>query len=280
MTDLRKYITKRFDINEKHLDLLQTVYKICPEALSLFENVSTEERTFIKESFGSTLGTRLFACGDLYDYWEKELTESQHTMVLSCMDPLIFGMFKALFGEDWKFDLYSGTSSEVLYVAFDSDSYLHKEWQQESIQVLRDWFIKEFDADPEDPYPRILDNFGPPDACDNIGSFALFHFGDSCDPILVEDMMSVIGCVSDDGEHWGQMILGDYNGAYEIECEDIPQNIIDALKKIPPKTTSIKEKVRRAMEWFSSEPMNAYTKNASLISRVMSEHYSEMQVIL
>jgi len=279
LTDLRKYITRRYDTDEKHLDLLKTVYKICPEALSLFEHVSAEEKDFVRHEFGMKLGTQLFACGDLYDYWEKELTESQQAMVLSCMDPLIFGILKALFGNDWQFDLYSGTSSEVLFLAFDADSYLKGDWQQESMEVLRKWFIDEFNADPEDPTPRILDYFGPPDSCENIGSFALFHFGSSCDPLLVEDMMSIIGCVTEDGEHYGQMILGDYEGAYEMECEDIPPSIIDALKKIPPKITLIKRKVHDAMEWFSWRD-EQWSKNAAIISRVMSAHYSEMQVLL
>jgi len=85
--------------------------------------------------------------------------------------------------------------------------------------------------------------------------------------------------VTEDGEHYGQMILGDYEGAYEMECEDIPTSIIDALKKIPPKITLIKRKVHDAMEWFSWRD-EQWSKNSAIISRVMSAHYSEMQVLL
>ena len=279
MTDLRKYITRRFDVDEKQLNLLETVYRLCPEALSLPEKVSAEEKEFIKHTFGTRLGTRLFATGDLYDLWDSELTESQHSMMLCCMDPLLFGIFKALFGDDWQFDLYSGTSSEVLFTAFEPDGYLQEEWQQEAMKALRIWFASEFSADLEDPAPAILDNFGPPDTCENSGSFALFHFGDSCDSLLVESMMSIIGCISNDGEHYGQMTLGDYEGQYEIECDDIPQPVIDALKKIPPKISDISRKVHKAMEWFAWSD-ESWTKNSSLISKVMADHYSEMQVIL
>ena len=278
MIDLRKHITRRFDIDMDYLDVLQTVYQACPEAMSFLDNVTAEEEDFIKQDFCQMLGARLFCNGDLYDLWEKEILDVQQHEFLCCMDPLIFGIFKALFGDDWDFDLYSGTSSEILGIAFGPGGFEYG-WKNTAMESLKDWFIEEFDADPDDPYPTIIDNFGPPDECESVGSYALFWFGIDCDPVLVDDCMQMLGASERGSEGiYGMMILGDYEMNYEMELYDIPQRVLDAVKALPKKK-DISKKARRAMECFSYNEY-AHTNISDLIDKLLHTYRSEMQVIL
>ena len=278
MIDLRKHITRRFDIDMDYLDVLQTVYQACPEAMSFLDNVTAEEEDFIKQDFCQMLGARLFCNGDLYDLWEKEILDVQQREYLCCMDPLVFGIFKALFGDDWDFDLYSGTSSEILGIAFGPDGFEYG-WKDQAMESLKDWFIEEFCADPDDPYPTIIDNFGPPDECESAGSYALFWFGINCDQDLVDDCMQMLGAVEGGtGGVYSLMVLGDYEMNYEMELYDIPQRVLDAIKALPKKK-EISKKARRAMECFSFNEY-AHTRVFELIDRLLNTYHSETQVIL
>ena len=278
MTDLRKHITRRFDTDEKYLEHLTAVYQVCPAALKFLDHVTAEEEEFIKYDLSHSLGAKLFCQADLYDLWEKDILDAQRHDFLCCLDPLIYGIFKALFGDDWDFEIYSGTSSEILGIAFSPDGF-EEPWKNAAMQSLREWFIDEFDADPDDPYPKILDNFGPADECESAGSYALFWFGINCDPVLVDDCMKIIGCVDSDADGiYSQMVLGDYELNYEMELDPIPQSVIDAIKALPKKKR-VGKVARRAMECFS---FNRYghTKMAELIDKLLNTYHSEMQVIL
>ena len=278
MTDLRKYITRRVDIDTEYLGLLKAVYQTCPEALSFLDSATAEQEEFIKYDLNRVFGARLFCNSDLYDLWENEILESQKHDFLCCLDPLIYGIFTVLFGNDWDYELYSGTSSEILGVAFNPDGF-DEEWKNTAMKALRTWFIQEFSADPEDPYPSIIDNFGPPDECESAGSYALFRFGASCDPVLVDDCMQMIGVAeSDDACVYGQMVLGDYELNYEMELDDVPQSVIDAVKA-HPKKKEISAAALRAMECFSYNG-NVYTKMSMLIDRLLNTYHSETQVLL
>lgn len=278
MIDLRKHITRRFDIDTDYLNILQTVYQACPEAMSFLDNVTAEEEDFIKQDFCQMLGARLFCNGDLYDLWEKEILDVQRHEYLCCMDPLVYGIFKALFGDDWDFDLYSSTSSEILGIAFGPGGFEYG-WKEQAMESLKDWFIEEFCADPDDPYPTIIDNFGPPDECESAGSYALFWFGINCDQDLVDDCMQMLGAVeSGTGGVYSLMVLGDYEMNYEMELYDIPQRVLDAIKALPKKK-EISKKARRAMECFSYNGY-AHTKVSDLIDKLLHTYRSEMQVIL
>ena len=280
MIDLRKYITKRTNIDEHYYSLLETVYKTAPASLGFLDETPDEAESFIK-GMAKTLGTQVFAHYDLMDLFEEEIASSQNSDYMSAMDPLLYGVFQTLFGNDWRCELYSASSSEILFGVFGLwESWTYEPWQWEAMEPLRDWFILEFDADPENPTEDIIANFGPPDECDSTGSYVIFHFGSTCDPLLVDNLMEFLGAQGNGtGENWGLMTLGDYEGYYSIEIDGNITDFLDDVKSIEPKITEVSAKAEKAMRWFSANE-DTCSRNYQLIDAVMTARRSERQILL